>query len=139
MKKSHQLKLGLPPHGPPRPPREPDPDLPSLSLEEIRAFIEVSTWTFAKTMPHTPHEYTLRRNARAAGLEPIFDRFVMHIRRHGYKHKYGTATYIYLDVDAWHYWTMGCPLYIPPPFEHQGTILINRAKRSPQHDRNRKA
>jgi hypothetical protein len=30
------------------------------------------------------------------------------------------VTYTYLDIDGWHYWTMGCPL-------HQ-TILINRAK-----------
>ena len=46
----------------------------------------------------------------------------MHIRRHGYQKVYGRATYTYLDIDDWQYWTMGSPL--------SETILINRARLS---------
>jgi hypothetical protein len=97
--------------------RVPDPQLESLTLPQLRAFIARSTWTYAKTMPKTPHEYTLRE---AAPDESLFERVVMHIRRHGYRQVYGRATYTYLDIDGWHYWTMGSP-----PIE---TILINRAR-----------
>jgi hypothetical protein len=34
----------------------PDPQLESLTLPELRAFVARSTWTYAKTMPKTPHE-----------------------------------------------------------------------------------
>ena len=97
----------------------PDPQLESLTLPELRAFVARSTWTYAKTMPKTPHEYTLRQNAPD---EPLFERVVMHIRRHGYRKVYGRATYTYLDIDDWQYWTMGSPL--------SETILINRARLS---------
>ena len=83
---------------------------------EIRQFIATSQWTFAKTMPQTPHEYTLRRHAPD---EAAFEHFVMHIRAAGYTAKFGHTTYSYFDVDEWQYWTMGEPL--------DRTILINRA------------
>jgi hypothetical protein len=92
----------------------------SLTLAELRAFIRESTWIFAKTMPECPHEYTLRRNASD---ETIFERFVIHIRHHGYKARYKRNLYTYFDVDEWQYWTMGAPL--------KSTILINRAKVPP--------
>jgi hypothetical protein len=103
----------------------PRPDL--LYMGEIREFIRASKWIFAKTMRKTPHEYTLRKDARAGGREETFERFVLHIRKHGYSGKFGKTTYKYFDVDGWQYWTMGCPLYVPPPNEDRGTILINRA------------
>jgi hypothetical protein len=86
-------------------------------MDELRAFVQHSTWTFAKSMPTTPHEYTLRKNAPD---ETLFERVVMHIRHHGYKGRFGKTTYTYFDIDGWQYWTMGSPLPI--------TILINRAK-----------
>jgi hypothetical protein len=100
----------------------PDPQLESLTLPELRAFVARSTWTYAKTMPKTPHEYTLRRNAPD---EALFERVVRHIRRHGYRKVYGRATYTYLDIDGWQYWTMGSPL--------SETILINRARLSGEY------
>jgi hypothetical protein len=66
--------------------------------------------------PKTPHEYTLRRDAKD---EALFERVVMHIRQVGYQQKWGKTTYTYLDLDIWQYWTMGSPL--------DETILINRA------------
>ena len=102
--------------------------LSRLTMAEIRKFIRESKWIFAKTMRRTPHEYTLRRDARAAEREQMFERFVMHIRAHGYKGMFGKTQYMYFKVDEWEYWTMGCPLYVPPPNEDRGTILINRAQ-----------
>lgn len=89
----------------------------ALTIAELRAFVEESSWRFAKTMPECPREYTLRRNARD---EAMFERFVMHIRHHGYKARYKRNLHTYFDVDEWQYWTMGAPL--------KSTILINRAK-----------
>ncbi len=91
---------------------------------EILDFIENSRWKFAKSMPQMPHWYTLRDHA---GDVPAFERFVMHIRHHGYKERFGKATYSYLNVGEWKYWTMGSPL--------DQTILINRAKIVPDPDR----
>jgi len=79
-------------------------------------FIEDAPWTFAKTMPENPHEYTVR------GQTPHeeYDFFIRHIRSHGYKEKWGGRSYVYLNVGAWRYWTMGRSV--------EGTTIINRAK-----------
>jgi hypothetical protein len=89
-----------------------------LTEAEIQQFIAQSKWTFAKTMAKTPHEYTLRRNSPN---EPMFERFVMHIRQHGYRGIFGKTKYSYFDVDGWQYWTMGYPV--------EQTTLINRARK----------
>ena len=96
-----------------------------MSAEELREFVRTSSWTFAKTMPQQPHEYTLR--ARAPD-ENLFERVALDIRQVGYEANYGSATYTYLDIDGWKYWTMGAPL--GPTGEYDPTIhtiLINRA------------
>jgi hypothetical protein len=87
-----------------------------MTMDELRSFVRESKWTFAKSMPQTPHEYTLRRDAKD---EALFERVVIHIRQVGYQQKWGNSTYTYLDIDGWQYWTMGSPL--------DQTILINRA------------
>jgi hypothetical protein len=88
-----------------------------MTDEEVRSFIQQSTGIFAKRMLLTPHEYTLRKNARD---EATFERFVMHIRHHGYRQKFSKSWYTYFDVDGWQYWTLGYPL--------ENNILINRAR-----------
>ena len=88
-----------------------------MTMDDVRDFVRASSWKFAKFMPQTPHEYTLRREAKD---EDLFERVVMHIRQVGYQKKWGKNTYTYLDIDGWQYWTMGAPL--------GATILINRAK-----------
>jgi hypothetical protein len=81
----------------------------------VRAFIAKAPWVFAKTIPESPHEYTVR------GQTPHdeFEHVVQLIRDHGYERRYGRATYTYLDVDGWRFWTMGAP--IPQ------TTILNRA------------
>jgi hypothetical protein len=88
----------------------------NMTMDELRSFVKESKRMFAKSMPQTPHEYTLRRDARD---EALFERVVIYVRQVGYHQKWGKTTYIYLDIDGWQYWTMGAPL--------DKTILINRA------------
>ena len=68
-----------------------------MTMDELRSFVQESKWTFAKTMPQTPHEYTLRRDAKD---EALFERVVNHIRQVGYQQKWGKTTYTYLDIDG---------------------------------------
>ncbi len=90
-----------------------------MTMDELRAFVQTSSWKFAKSMPQTPHGHTLRPEAKD---EDLFERVVLHIRQVGYHKKWGKTIYTYLDIDGWQYWTMGAPM--------EATILINRAKRS---------
>ena len=85
---------------------------------EILEFIQSSQWRFAKTMPQWPHEYVVRE--WRPDQEQVFERLVGFIRTHGYDAEFGGATYRYLEVDGWKYWTMGAP-----PNE---TTVINRAR-----------
>jgi hypothetical protein len=89
-----------------------------MSDDEIRDFIAAHKWTFAKSMPKTPHEYTLRRNARD---DAEFVAVVQEIRRRGEQRFFGSRPYVYFDLGEYEYWTMGAPL--------GETILINRAKK----------
>ena len=86
------------------------------SLEDVRRFTAAARWIFARTMPDSPHWYTLRKESPA----PAFEAFVMFIREHGYISEYGGRSYIKLDIDGWSYWTMGAAV--------EDTILINRAR-----------
>jgi hypothetical protein len=91
---------------------------PSLSMDEMRAFIAAHHWKFATTFAKTaPHWYTLEKNCRTS-VE--FYRAVATIRRVGYGMRYYSAAMIYLDVDQWYYWTCGYPV--------EDTELINRAE-----------
>jgi hypothetical protein len=85
---------------------------------DILEFIQTSQWRFAKTMPEHPHEYVVR-NWRP-DKEPVFERFVMLIREEGYDARFFDATYRYLEIGGWNYWTMGNPL--------AETTVLNRAK-----------
>lgn len=91
--------------------------LEPMSDKEIASFVASNQWTFAKTMPHTPHEYVTKRRCS----DPhAFERMVMEIRRAGEVRRFGPARYTYLDFDGNTYWTMGCTL--------SSTWIINRAR-----------
>ena len=87
-----------------------------LSDEEIASYIESHRWIYAKTMPQCPHWYTLKKESKDPAM---FERFVMHIRRHGTAAKFFRKTLIYFRFGDYKYWSMGAPL--------GQTILINRA------------
>lgn len=79
-------------------------------------FVAKTTWTFARSMPGIPHEYTLRERC----VKEEFEKVVMYIRKHGYPAKFGKRTFTYLDVNGYKYWTMGDLL--------DQTWVLNRAK-----------
>ena len=91
-------------------------------LNDARAFIAAVPWTFAKTMPWIPHEYTRRGQSPTEDFEAMVER----IRAHGYREEWRSGrVFVYLDVDGWKYWTMGNPL--------PETSIINRALIEGQH------
>jgi hypothetical protein len=67
-------------------------------------------------MPDQPHEYTVRGETP----DEESDWFVLQIREHGNRARYGGRNYTYLEIDAWRYWTMGAPV--------AATTIVNRAK-----------
>lgn len=85
---------------------------------DILDFIQTSHWRFAKTMPEHPHEYIVR--SWQPDHDAVFMRLVMLIHDQGYDGQFYIATYRYLDIDGWKYWTMDQIL--------AETTLINRAK-----------
>lgn len=88
-----------------------------LTNEEIETFIEQNNWKFASSMRYIPHWYCLKENCTN---QLMFERFVHHIRKHGYIERFGNRVFTYFNVGKYKYWTMGFPIY--------ETILINRAR-----------
>jgi hypothetical protein len=92
-----------------------DPDAPSHWTQlDFAAFVAGHRWTFARTMPQNPHEYTLRRDT----TNDVFDAAVRYIREHGVIELFWGKRYRSLFFDDHKYWTMGEPV--------AGTVLINR-------------
>jgi len=86
-----------------------------MTPEEFAAFVAQAPWRYAATMPHIPHEYTLRRQHDSA----VFEAGVRLIREHGYQARWGRTNRTYVNVDGKRYWTMGAPV--------EQTIVFNRA------------
>jgi len=84
--------------------------------EPIKAFIDTTTWTFAKTMPLWPHEYIVRDRVDCA----LFAAVVDHIRQYGFEGRFYQRPITYFAEDGLLYWTMGAPL--------EETIIINRCR-----------
>ena len=82
--------------------------------ETFRAYVAAVRWQFAKTMPHDPHEYTVRK----WGDPEEFEAAVVFIREQGYDDLYKRRWYRAYDLDGWKYWTMGAPV--------GQTTIINR-------------
>lgn len=81
----------------------------------IGNILESKRWIFAKTMPHMPHWYTLRKEW---GDDQLFDQVVTYIRKFGYTELYNGKEFTAFNLNGMKYWTMGSPL--------PQTILINR-------------
>ncbi len=88
-----------------------------MKEEKVISLLKHAKFTFAKTMPKTPHSYTLRKNWES---DDDFCDVVSYIRDHGVREKFGRRYYIYFYHNGYKYWTMGYPIHI--------TKLINRAK-----------
>ena len=91
--------------------------------DDVRSFVESTTWTFAKTYAQTwPHEYVVRTPANAQTL--------LTLARHIFEH--GTDESFYAHVRKYHhehgkvYWAMD-----PTP---ETTDLINRCDESQTYE-----
>ncbi len=86
-----------------------------MTEDEFAAFVAAAPWRFAKTMPHIPHEYTLRRQHDPA----VFEAAVRFIREHGHRARWGRHTHLYFNLNGKKYWTLGWPV--------EQTVVLNRA------------
>jgi hypothetical protein len=77
--------------------------LTAARAEELRAIISRLTFTFAKTMPETPHFYTVRRPENEVDYLTLFEA----IQAHGQRSRFGKRWYRYLHPgDGYRYWAM---------------------------------
>jgi hypothetical protein len=67
-------------------------------------------------MPDNPHWYTVRE--WVPEQEGEFEAFVRLLRKYGSDEVFWGKPYRYLDLDGFHYWTMGAPV--------EETTVINR-------------
>jgi len=92
-----------------------------MTDEEINTYISKIFW---RTSVDGSHQYTL--SLWTPDSSEAFNKFVVHIRQHGYIDKFMEREYTYFDVGDYQYWSMGSPL--------KETILINRAKLKIRND-----
>lgn len=85
--------------------------------DQLKAFIQLVHWTYAKTMPEWPHEYIVREWVN----EHLFVELVKLIREYGYEGKFYSKSITYCDHEGMTYWTMGAPI--------EETTIINRCKK----------
>ena len=95
-----------------------------LDLFTVDEIVEKYRWRFAKSMPHIPHWYIVRKQKPSHNKlyhcdETEFVWFAKHIRKNGYKARYWKKMMTYFAHDGFKYWTMGAPI--------DETIIINRA------------
>jgi len=87
-----------------------------MIIVEVQEFLENQTWTFAKTMPESPHWYIVRSDTLDFNA---FIEVVRFIQQNGLPSTFAGVTYNYLHLGEYKYWTMGL---LP-----EETTIINRA------------
>lgn len=87
-----------------------------MTKEQIDAILLARKWTFAKTMPQNPHEWSARKEWED---DTQFQECVKFIRANGYKLRFGWKDYVCYNIGEHRYWTMGNPI--------EETTIINRA------------
>ena len=89
----------------------------TMTIPEMRDFINAHEWNFAKSMPFIPHWYVVLKNCR--DWDEFFSACQL-IRDFGAPRKFGKRTFIYFDLDGYSYWTMDELI--------EDTTIINRAR-----------
>ena len=88
-----------------------------MTVTSIRLVIETLSFRFASTMPHIPHEYTVRSAENEAAYVALFNA----IQEHGQPEWFRGHQKKYLyPADGWKYWAMTTEL--------GQSRVINRAK-----------
>ncbi len=94
-----------------------------LFPKDLKDFVTVQKWTFAKTYALTwPHEYIVRDRVD----EGMFLMLVRHIRAYGYEGQFYRKAITYFDEDGMVYWTMGSPI--------EETTIVNRCTREQTYE-----
>ncbi len=83
--------------------------------EQVVELLESKKWTFAKTMPQWPHEWSPRKDWD----NDVFENVCHFINKFGVERKWGKRTFRYFQANGLEYWVIG-------PVENAG--IINRAK-----------
>jgi hypothetical protein len=92
--------------------------------DEIKIFIDSSTWTYAKTYhPRWPHWYIVARPEDQA----LFVKIAKFIKEHGYEARFYARTNKYFDDDKYTYWTMDNPI--------EKTDLVNRCLKEDTYEK----
>ena len=98
-----------------------------MTEEEFKLFIAAGDWTFAKTMPHHPHEYVVsgRHVTGKIGTIVYMKSVYEFIKQNGYMAWfYGKIPIYYYDLDGHCYWRGDDR----EPEEQWRVFLLNRAK-----------
>ena len=97
--------------------------VPPGVIADARAFIAATAarWTYAQSVPESPHEYLPREHVRE-GLREDFDAMVAVVARYGYRGRFLRTTYRYLDVGDRRYW-VSPNLYGPGPNLNRAAIV----------------
>ena len=86
-----------------------------MTTNEVQMFLESQSWTFAKTIPESPHWYIHRQYTYDLDT---FIKVVRFIQQNRLLSIYEGSTYTYLVLEDYKYWTMGS---LP-----EETTIINR-------------
>ena len=73
------------------------------------AFVDDHVWTFARRMPHIPHEYLVR--GKKDCVDEDWDSFAAYIKEHGYRARWTAPNgrhmdNIYLELGEWKFWVI---------------------------------
>ena len=90
--------------------------------EDLQRFVDEVTWTYAKTMPEWPHEYTVRQREDGG----LFERLVRHMRANGFEGRFYQMRIIYYEHAGLLYWTMGAPI--------EETTIVNRCRKEDSYE-----
>jgi hypothetical protein len=88
-----------------------------ITRKRLRKLLESAEYQFAKTMPKTPHWYTLKQTWKK---EEEFLQAVLGVRHYGKAEDWYSRTFTYFYAGEYKYWTMGNDV--------SETILINKAR-----------
>ena len=85
-------------------------------LEKVKALLQSATWTFAKSMPKTPHHYTLIKHWEN---KEDFAFVLNYVKTHTVQQFFFGRPFHYCIIDNYKYFPMELP--------GKPVILINRA------------
>jgi hypothetical protein len=86
-----------------------------MNIQDLQKFLESHSWTFAKTMPRSPHWYIVREKSSD---KVIFVEAVHKIQLDGVAGEFEGVVYKYRSIGAYKYWTAGS--------SPEETTIINR-------------